>query len=345
MHAVRLHLPLKASEAGVLAGLIVEQCSGRKLNDDLRNRLNARILGLRLSSIAPCVASLEHGPIHPATWYLAVDTRGARPEPLLLRIALASAPASGLFPNAMLIGRMRIHTGEETVVNAISFSPADHTHIRTFAEQVNTDFLPRSRGAAPAIAIEHDHPATGLPLAFEAWRGLHRSTGASLASIIVRGDIETGYTTAVWAAIRSGWRKGYGVEVQTDQIESAAGCTKFTIELQDLDDAELGRAVELYDRIRTVRKEFDFEVALPGAKVEEQDLARCLQVFKAQGRPVQFVRPADDPARLAEVARRFGAIVTVTQLDSPALQRMNYALRATGDPAPLIYQAADRMRL
>ena len=342
MHTVPLQLPLKASEAGALAGLVIEQCHGRKLTDDLRNRLGARVLGLRLSSITPYIRSLERDPIHPSTWYLAVDTRGPHPESLLLRIALESSPASGLFPNALLIGRMRIHTGEEAVVNAIGFSPADRAGIRTFAEQVNPGFLPRPRGPAPAIALDLDDPAAGLPLAFDAWRGILRTNGVNLASVMTGAAIEDLCDTAIWAAIRAGWREGYGIEVETDSIERASGCTKFAVSLRDLAGAELDRAVELYDGIRSLRKEFDFELAFEGASVTVEDVASGLHFFKAQGRPVQFLRPAQEPARFADVARQFGAVLTLTDLEGITLRRANYALRATGDPAPLILQAAER---
>ena len=48
--------------------------------------------------------TLAADPVHPSTYYLAID--GRNNESLLLHIATASAPTSGVFPGALLIGRM-----------------------------------------------------------------------------------------------------------------------------------------------------------------------------------------------------------------------------------------------
>jgi hypothetical protein len=54
---------------------------------------------------------------------------------MLLRIALASSPSSGLFPHSQLIGRMRSNSGVEIVINAIPFAPSDRLNVRTFVER------------------------------------------------------------------------------------------------------------------------------------------------------------------------------------------------------------------
>src|ERR1700680_4766263 len=130
MHSVPLELPVKTSEAARLAGLIFQQAEGRRLNADLRNRLSARMQDLQLASVVPLGGSRQRDPIHPSTYYLAADTRGSQPQHVLLRIALASSPSSGLFPKAMLIGRMRTDVGPEGVVNGLPFSHRDREHIR-----------------------------------------------------------------------------------------------------------------------------------------------------------------------------------------------------------------------
>src|SRR5216684_6934001 len=99
-----MDLPIKASEAGSLAELIFAQADGKPLTDDLRNRLANRTSLLQLSTLKPYFGSLARDPVHPSTYYLAVD--GRESQPLLLHIALASAPTSGVFPRALLIGRM-----------------------------------------------------------------------------------------------------------------------------------------------------------------------------------------------------------------------------------------------
>src|SRR5713226_5544495 len=140
MTPVPFDLPIKTSDAAALAALIFEQADGKPLTDDLRNRVADRAEKLRLATVKPYGRSLERDPIHPSTYYVAVD--GLANQPLLLHIAPASAPASGLFPKAVLIGRMRAAAGGEIVVNAVPFASTDHDRIGAYAEQVNRAYLP-----------------------------------------------------------------------------------------------------------------------------------------------------------------------------------------------------------
>src|SRR6476660_2091800 len=110
-----MDMPLKASEAASLAELIFAHAEGKPLSDDMRNRLPGRAASLQLSTIKPYFGSLAADPVHPSSYYLAVDGRDSKP--LLLHIALASAPTSGVYPRALLIGRMRA-AGREIVVNS-----------------------------------------------------------------------------------------------------------------------------------------------------------------------------------------------------------------------------------
>ncbi|HEV8147506.1 MAG TPA: hypothetical protein VGP79_14040 [Bryobacteraceae bacterium] len=142
MTPIPLQLPLKASEAAALADLIYLQVDPHPLTGDSRRRFATRIPALGLETLNPYPGSLQRDPIHAATWYIAVDAGNTEPkQPLLLRIAPAAAPASGLFPAALLIGRLRLSSGAEVVINAIPFGPTDHDAIRTFAEHVDRDFL------------------------------------------------------------------------------------------------------------------------------------------------------------------------------------------------------------
>src|ERR1700704_236854 len=135
-----MDLPVKASEAAALAELIFQNVEGKRLNDELRNRLASRAGQLQISTFQPYFGSLARDPIHPSTYYLAVD--GRESQPLLLHIALASAPTSGIFPGALLIGRMRA-AGTEIVVNAVPFSSKDRDNVSRYALQIDTAFLPR----------------------------------------------------------------------------------------------------------------------------------------------------------------------------------------------------------
>lgn len=240
MTSIPLVLPLKANEAAALAELVYQQVDGKPLTDDLRNRFAARVPSLVLETFVAFPGSLQQDPIHPSTYYIAVDATGEeRPRPLLLRIALASSPASGLFPGAMLIGRMRPGGEREIVINAIPFDSTDHVHIRSFAEHLDRAFLPRPQGAQPAIAVGNRHPEISLPAVFQAFRNILKSTGVNLASTVqlsatremttaaaladrdgeyptaaghTRVSIEHLYHAGLWAAIRAGWREGYNAE-------------------------------------------------------------------------------------------------------------------------------------
>jgi hypothetical protein len=231
-----MDLPLKASEAASLAELIFAHTEGKPLTDDIRNRLAGRAAGLQLTTIKPYFGSLAKDPVHPSSYYLAVDGRDS--QPLLLHMAPASAPTSGVYPRALLIGRMRA-AGREIVVNSIPFSSKDWESVSQYAQQIDRAFLPRPQGARPAIAVGNRHPEISLPAAFEAFRTVLRTTGVNMASTVqlsatremtideaiaardgenptaaghTRVSIRHLYHAGLWAAIRSGWREGYNAE-------------------------------------------------------------------------------------------------------------------------------------
>jgi hypothetical protein len=231
-----MDLPLKASDAASLAELIFAHAEGKALTDDMRNRLAGRVAGLQLATIKPYFGSLAQDPVHPSSYYLAVDGRDS--QPLLLHIALASAPTSGVYPRALLIGRMRA-AGREIVVNSIPFSSKDWENVSQYAQQIDRAFLPRPQGARPAIAVGNRHPEISLPAAFEAFRTILKTTSVNMASTVqlsatremtideaiaardgenptaaghTRVSIRHLYHAGLWAAIRSGWREGYNAE-------------------------------------------------------------------------------------------------------------------------------------
>ena len=120
MTPVPLDLPLRPSEASQLGSLILDQAERKPLTGDVRNRIAARGAVLRLETITPYFGSLERDPVHPSAYYLAVD--GAQGEPLLLYLALATAPTSSIFYKPLLIGRTKRANGPEIVVNAVPFA-------------------------------------------------------------------------------------------------------------------------------------------------------------------------------------------------------------------------------
>jgi hypothetical protein len=231
-----MDLPVKASEAAALAELIFQNVEGKRLNDEVRNRLAGRAGQLQISTFKPYFGSLARDPVHPSAYYIAADGRNS--QPLLLHIAMASAPTSGIFPNALLIGRMRA-SGKEIVVNSIPFASKDWENVSRYATQVDTAFLPRPQGARPAIAVGNRHPEISLPAAFEAFRTILKKTGVNMASTVqlsatremttddaiaardgenptaaghTRVSIRHLYHAGLWAAIRAGWREGYNAE-------------------------------------------------------------------------------------------------------------------------------------
>src|SRR5260370_614343 len=122
MTPIPLDLPLRPNEAAELAGLIFEQAERKPLTDDVRSRIGARAMALKLESIRPWIGSLARDPVHPSAYYLAVDANAA---PYLLYMALETAPTSSLFHRSLLIARTRRMNGPEMVINATPFAPAD----------------------------------------------------------------------------------------------------------------------------------------------------------------------------------------------------------------------------
>jgi len=308
MSLIPLVLPLKANEAAALADLVYQQLEGHPLTPDLRNRFAARLPQLALETFTPFPGSLARDPIHPSTYYLAIDTQSG---PMLLRIALASSPASGLFPGAILIGRMRPGGGREIVINAVPFNFTDRESVRTFATQVDPQFLPRSQGPQSAIVVE----GTDFAAAFRAFRAILKSTGLNLAA--VAGD----YDLALWSAIRAGWREGWNAQ---SSDPSAVDYTKYSVE------GTLEQLEEIYDRIRAAKAGhvFDFEIATTG------DISTALEWMKSRGKPVQFIKvnPSGDLRELAAVVRQFNAILSFTegapeQIGAATAGRFHYRMK------------------
>ncbi len=242
MTPIPLNLPVRPSDAASLASFVFQQMEGHALNDEARARIGARLGPLGLTTIRPYIGSLVRDPVH-QVFYLAVDGLTEQPPiPLLLHLATVSAPASSLFPKALLLGRMRPDGGREVVVNAVPFGPGDAANIRTVAETLDRAFLPRPQGVQPAIvAAGGASPETSLPQAFEAFRQIFRNTGANWAAIAAP------YETALWAAIRAGWREGYaletgrivvdratGLEDAKATVRASTGCTRFVVDTSRL---------------------------------------------------------------------------------------------------------------
>ena len=344
MNSVPIELPLKPSEAASLADLIFQYAEGRPLNDEIRSRLNGRLGSLELTGMVPFLGSLQKDPVHSSAYYIAVDTRsGPGAGSLLLRMALASSPASAHFPDSILIGRMRPGGGREIVVNAIPFAAADRENIQTFAGRIDRSFYPRPQGAQSAIAVTVRDPLRDIPAAFDAFRAISRKYGVNLASLTAAtgSSTEEVYCTALWAAIRAGWREGYNlnltlpvdIEAAKLAVSGAPDYTRYSIPAP---------ADRIFDYIQTVKspqsssKIFDFELSLaasPETTTAEQ-LAGQLERLKTSGRAAQLVAPRlaslDDTAPLAAVARQFNATLSFYFEKTPGEQALQQIGRATG---------------
>ena len=115
-------LPLRLGDAALLAPILFEQLGSRPVpvTSEQRVRIASRAGALRFSALRPHYGSLERDPVHPSACYLCVDA--IEGEPLLLRVAPAKTPSSGLFPRSILIGRTFI--GREEVVFNVVFAGA-----------------------------------------------------------------------------------------------------------------------------------------------------------------------------------------------------------------------------
>lgn len=321
-------LPVRTGEAAAIANLVFEVAGEKPLSEDLRGRIAARAGLLRLENTVPYFGSLERDPIHPAAIYLAIDAIGG--EHLLLRMAPATTPSSGLFPKSILIGRLPGPKGQELVINALPFAPGDHDAVRTFAEQVNTAFLPRPQGNRSAIIAVGE-----AAKAFEAFRAILKNRGINFAGV---ADANEG----IWAAIRTGWREGYTAETPEfavpaemgkefrDQIAPHLLCSQFTADARDiaLDGAALA-AAKVFDALRELKtarrtaRTFDLCIRLRSAA----QAADFLSAWREGGRAPILIKPdlhpADSLADLAAEARAFQSVLAVDHVPPVSGLRLN----------------------
>ncbi|MCC6393196.1 MAG: hypothetical protein IT167_21530 [Bryobacterales bacterium] len=322
---IPFELPVRASEASALADLVFQMGDGRTLSGELRQRIGNRLTALGFETLTPYPGSLQRDPTHQSVYYIAADGSAAPDtQQLLLRLALASSPASGMFPQSVLIGRMRPGGGREIIVNSIPFSPSDTRHILTFAEQVDRAFLPRPQGAQSSITVAGSHPENNFPAAFTAFRDIHRRTGRNFAS--VAGP----YETCLWAAIRAGWREGYNAEAPAiviagssedeitasleavkDEIRRAPGYTRFTAALPVV---EAGAGPDVEGRFHQVLSKDDadwviaefsstFSAGEAHCELSRSEVMRLAVNFV---RGLKLIEEIQDTIRLARIQAGFG---------------------------------------
>jgi hypothetical protein len=318
-----------------LANLIFDQAECKPLTADVRNRIAARGSVLRLETIRPHFGSLERDPVHPSVYYLAVD--GENSEPLLLHLALASAPTSSIFYKPILIGRMRRHNGPEMVVNAIPFGACHFDQIETFCSRMDTAFLPRPQGLRTAITVSAGHPETALPAAFDAFRAIMKRTGKNLASIGVpqtQGSARHFYCAGLWAAIRAGWRDGYNAAVEIAVSGDSLEAAKETIRQSAAFSTFVADGSALFHPEADPRHPSCWR----DAAVEEQ-FERCFTAGERGWIFDEFVRPFDtgdavyefNPADVLRLAVKFGPALLVMEQLHESCRKARSAMK-TGRP-------------
>jgi hypothetical protein len=228
-----------ADEVAAIAERILRHVDGKPLDGHTRGRIARDLSTLRLSSLQPCVGSLEEDPACPSNYYLAADARAKDGRtPVLLHLAPGSERINRLFSKRIAAERVQAG-GKEIVTEVVPFASRDQENIRVFAEQINPAFFPRPQGALPAIAAGNRHPEISLPAVFEAYRVILETMHVNMASTVqlsatremttdealaardgenptaaghTRVSIRHLYHAGLWAAIRAGWREGYNAE-------------------------------------------------------------------------------------------------------------------------------------
>ncbi|HEY3442590.1 MAG TPA: hypothetical protein VGK29_17655 [Paludibaculum sp.] len=284
-----MDLPLRPSEAAVLAELIFEQAAGRPVTDDVRNRLTGQAAALGMASVLPHFASLHEDPLQSSAYYLAVDGLASGiAEPLLLHLAPATGSDGGLLPKPRPVGRMRPGGGREILINASAFGPGDHQNISLYAESVGRCFRPRPQGVMPALRVELAEPARVAQAAFQAFRSISQLSGPYAAAILLEGRAEP-YWETVWAAIRTGYRDGYTAGGPWAP-ETSALFTYFTTTVE--------AAGELSESLLAARNgaAYDLEIDLTATPMEQ--LQEALDGLRARGQSACSALIAPDPATL-----------------------------------------------
>ena len=302
MTPVPFDLPVRTGEAGALARVLYEH-GKRPLTDDLRNRLAVRASALKLETIRPYFGSLERDPIHPEAFFLAVD--GIDSQPLLMRFAPSTTPSSGLFPKAILIGRLRVGP-QETVINAIPFGPADKDRINTFATRVTPALQPKVQGTKATLSVPVQ---AGV---FEQFRAIAKPMGLNVAC--VSGPLET----ILWEAARSGWRDGYSAETRDTGI---AGYSRYVLAAA----SDLPAKLEAIARGRVAIKlgrVFDWELQFEDWSAPEE-AERLLDECRSAGKPAQYVGltsgKAPEREEWLELSKRQSFAFSFSGMDGDAL--------------------------
>ena len=300
-----LRVPVPAQEASALADLIFQFAEGRRVDEALRRMLASRASQGALGRLRVPWGSLVPDPVAKSTYYVAADA----PAPVLLHVAIATAPGTGLFPGASLVGFMRTPKGTEVVVNAIPFGAGESERILTYATKLDRGVMPGPQGVETLfVAASRD-----ADTAFGQYRAVQRKYGMSVAAWT--GGVEEG----LWGAIRHGWRDGYAMRGE------AAPATRAFVDASGLSDEELGERIDLLRRMRGRTFDIDVRFDAPGAWTRVETLRARLEALRSAGRAVQVVAvelglraDASYPADVAAMAGWPAEIVSNVQWKAAA---------------------------
>jgi len=270
MNLGSLSVPVRAHEASQLADLIFQFAEGRTVDDSLRRMLAARASQAQFEEMKVCWGSLVADPVANSTYFVAVDGK----SPVLLHIALSNAPGSGLFPNAVLVGRMRTPRGIEVVVNASPFGPGDADRILAYATELDRGVLPATQGVDTLFIAAHEDPDK----AFGQFRAVQRKYGLSVAAW--DGPAVEG----LWGAIRHGWREGFPMS------GDAEVCSRAFVDASAMRDEQLEDEIDALRRARGRNFDINVRFDAPGVFSRPDLIGARLERLRSGGRPVQVVQ-------------------------------------------------------
>ena len=264
-----LGVPVRAHEASQLADLIFQFAEGRTVDDGLRRMLASRATQTPFEGMQVYWGSLAADPVANSTYFVAADGK----SPVLLHIALSSAPGSGLFPHSILVGRMRTPRGLEVVVNAIPFAATDAERVLTYARQLDRSVLPGPQGVDSLfVAASKD-----AHLAFSQFRAVQRKYGLSV------GAWTGAAVEGLWGAIRHGWRDGFPLRGEEEPA------SRSYIDASALSDEELGDRIDMLRRLHGRTFDVDVRFDAPGVLTRVDTMRARLERLRAAGWPVQVV--------------------------------------------------------
>jgi len=157
--------PVRPNEAVALAELILSLTKGRSWSNDLRPKLASSLPTIKLESLTPFPYTFTTDPTHSSTFFLIVSNAAGN---WILHIAPASAATTPLFPNPILLARVRPAGEREIVINAIPLEGNIEAVIKglhpdllaratslqdlwSFPLSANLKYFPKRRTLLPAI--------------------------------------------------------------------------------------------------------------------------------------------------------------------------------------------------